>query len=199
MGGCPNMCGAAPVKPIAASRATRATRASASRRSMQPSRSTQHASGSGIAHLPPWMETSPSGSGSALTRTTTSFSERCEPSRRTTACSRRLSAAADTDRSAVPNNGRGLRRRAAGRVGKRFFRTPAGALLLEHAGRAFAELEAAQKEALRQLRGVWRGGCASAPAAPPASTAAPAGDGAWASCAAATNPRPWRSACSWPR
>jgi hypothetical protein len=64
-----------------------------------------------------------------------------------------------TLRSAVPNNGRGLRRRAAGRVGKRFFRTPVGALLLEHAGHAFAELEAAQ-EGLRQLRGWWRGGCA---------------------------------------
>jgi DNA-binding transcriptional LysR family regulator len=42
------------------------------------------------------------------------------------------------------------------RVGKRAFPTPAGALLLEHAGRAFAELEAAQ-EALRQLRGVVAG------------------------------------------
>lgn len=41
-------------------------------------------------------------------------------------------------------------------VGKRAFRTPAGALLLEHAGRAFAKLEAAQ-EALRQLRGVVAG------------------------------------------
>jgi DNA-binding transcriptional LysR family regulator len=41
-------------------------------------------------------------------------------------------------------------------VGKRAFPTPAGALLLEHAGRAFAELEAAQ-EALRQLRGVVAG------------------------------------------
>jgi hypothetical protein len=83
--------------------------------------------------------------------------------------SRPLAPAAQRGRSAVPNNDRGLRRRAAGRVGKRFFRTPAGALLLEHAGRAFAELEAAQEE-LRQLRGWWRGGCASAPAAPPAST-----------------------------
>jgi hypothetical protein len=55
------------------------------------------------------------------------------------------------------------------RVGKRFFGTPAGALLLEHAGRALAELEAAQ-EALRQLRGVVAGGCASAPTPPPAST-----------------------------
>src|SRR5258708_29099013 len=42
------------------------------------------------------------------------------------------------------------------RVGKRAFPTPAGTLLLEHAGRAFAELEAAQ-EALRQLRGVVAG------------------------------------------
>lgn len=42
------------------------------------------------------------------------------------------------------------------RVGKRAFPTPAGALRLEHAGRAFAELEAAQ-EALRQLRGVVAG------------------------------------------
>ncbi len=42
------------------------------------------------------------------------------------------------------------------RVGKRAFPTPAGAVLLEHAGRAFAELEAAQ-EALRQLRGVVAG------------------------------------------
>jgi DNA-binding transcriptional LysR family regulator len=42
------------------------------------------------------------------------------------------------------------------RVGKRAFPTPAGALLLEHAGRAFAELEAAQ-EALRQTRGVVAG------------------------------------------
>jgi DNA-binding transcriptional LysR family regulator len=42
------------------------------------------------------------------------------------------------------------------RVGKRAFTTPAGALLLEHAGRAFAELEAAQ-EALRRLRGVVAG------------------------------------------
>jgi DNA-binding transcriptional LysR family regulator len=42
------------------------------------------------------------------------------------------------------------------RVGKRAFPTPAGALLLDHAGRAFAELEAAQ-EALRQLRGVVAG------------------------------------------
>jgi DNA-binding transcriptional LysR family regulator len=42
------------------------------------------------------------------------------------------------------------------RVGKRAFLTPAGALLLEHAGRAFAELEAAQ-EALRHLRGVVAG------------------------------------------
>jgi DNA-binding transcriptional LysR family regulator len=42
------------------------------------------------------------------------------------------------------------------RMGKRTFPTPAGALLLEHAGRAFAELEAAQ-EALRQLRGVVAG------------------------------------------
>jgi DNA-binding transcriptional LysR family regulator len=42
------------------------------------------------------------------------------------------------------------------RVGKRAFPSPAGALLLEHAGRAFAELEAAQ-EALRQLRGVVAG------------------------------------------
>lgn len=42
------------------------------------------------------------------------------------------------------------------RVGKRAFATPAGALLLEHAGRAFAELEAAQ-EALRRLRGVVAG------------------------------------------
>ncbi len=41
-------------------------------------------------------------------------------------------------------------------VGKRSFRSPAGALLLEHAGRALAELEAAQ-EALRQLRGVVAG------------------------------------------
>jgi DNA-binding transcriptional LysR family regulator len=42
------------------------------------------------------------------------------------------------------------------RVGKRAFPTPAGALLLQHAARAFAELEAAQ-EALRQLRGVVAG------------------------------------------
>jgi DNA-binding transcriptional LysR family regulator len=42
------------------------------------------------------------------------------------------------------------------RVGKRAFTTPAGALLLEHAGRAFAELEAAQ-EALRRLCGVVAG------------------------------------------
>jgi len=42
------------------------------------------------------------------------------------------------------------------RVGKRAFPTPAGALLLEHAGRAFAELEAAQ-EALHRLRGVVAG------------------------------------------
>ena len=42
------------------------------------------------------------------------------------------------------------------RVGKRAFPTPAGVLLLEHAGRAFAELEAAQ-EALRRLRGVVAG------------------------------------------
>ncbi|HEU4439570.1 MAG TPA: LysR family transcriptional regulator substrate-binding protein, partial [Methylomirabilota bacterium] len=42
------------------------------------------------------------------------------------------------------------------RVGKRAFATAAGALLLEHAGRAFAELEAAQ-EALRRLRGVVAG------------------------------------------
>jgi DNA-binding transcriptional LysR family regulator len=42
------------------------------------------------------------------------------------------------------------------RVGKRAFPTAAGTLLLEHAGRAFAELEAAQ-EALRQLRGVVAG------------------------------------------
>jgi DNA-binding transcriptional LysR family regulator len=42
------------------------------------------------------------------------------------------------------------------RVGKRAFPTPAGTVLLEHAGRAFAELEAAQ-EALRQLRGVVAG------------------------------------------
>ena len=42
------------------------------------------------------------------------------------------------------------------RVGKRAFPTRAGALLLEHAGRAFAELEAAQ-EALRHLRGVVAG------------------------------------------
>jgi DNA-binding transcriptional LysR family regulator len=42
------------------------------------------------------------------------------------------------------------------RVGKRAFPTPAGALLLEHAGRAFAELEAAE-EALRALRGVVAG------------------------------------------
>jgi DNA-binding transcriptional LysR family regulator len=42
------------------------------------------------------------------------------------------------------------------RVGKRAFPTPAGVLLLEHAGRAFAELEAAQA-ALRQLRGVVAG------------------------------------------
>jgi DNA-binding transcriptional LysR family regulator len=42
------------------------------------------------------------------------------------------------------------------RIGKRAYPTPAGALLLEHAGRAFAELEAAQ-EAMRQLRGVVAG------------------------------------------
>jgi len=42
------------------------------------------------------------------------------------------------------------------RVGKRAFPTPAGSLLLQHAARAFAELEAAQ-EALRQLRGVVAG------------------------------------------
>jgi DNA-binding transcriptional LysR family regulator len=42
------------------------------------------------------------------------------------------------------------------RVGKRAFPTAAGAVLLEHAGRAFAELEAAQ-EALRRLRGVVAG------------------------------------------
>ena len=42
------------------------------------------------------------------------------------------------------------------RVGKRAFPTRAGALLLEHAARAFAELDAAQ-EALRQLRGVVAG------------------------------------------
>ena len=42
------------------------------------------------------------------------------------------------------------------RLGRRAFPTPAGALLLEHAGRAFAELEAAQ-EALRRLRGVVAG------------------------------------------
>jgi DNA-binding transcriptional LysR family regulator len=42
------------------------------------------------------------------------------------------------------------------RVGKRAFPTPAGAVLLEHAGRAFAALEAAQ-EALRGLRGVVAG------------------------------------------
>jgi DNA-binding transcriptional LysR family regulator len=42
------------------------------------------------------------------------------------------------------------------RVGKRAFPTPAGTVLLEHAGRTFAELEAAQ-EALRQLRGVVAG------------------------------------------
>jgi DNA-binding transcriptional LysR family regulator len=42
------------------------------------------------------------------------------------------------------------------RVGKRAFPTPAGTVLLEHAGRAFAELEAAE-EALRQLRGVVAG------------------------------------------
>ena len=42
------------------------------------------------------------------------------------------------------------------RVGKRAFPTRAGTVLLEHAGRAFAELDAAQ-EALRQLRGVVAG------------------------------------------
>ena len=63
---------------------------------MQPSRSMQHVSGSGTAPLPSWMETLPSGSGLALTRTATSFYERCERSHRTTACSQRPSAAADT-------------------------------------------------------------------------------------------------------
>ena len=42
------------------------------------------------------------------------------------------------------------------RVGKRAFPTRAGTVLLEHAGRAFAELDAAQ-EALRRLRGVVAG------------------------------------------
>src|SRR5260370_41694440 len=42
------------------------------------------------------------------------------------------------------------------RVGKRAFPTPAGTLLLEHAGRAFAELDRAQ-EALHLLRGVVAG------------------------------------------
>jgi DNA-binding transcriptional LysR family regulator len=42
------------------------------------------------------------------------------------------------------------------RVGKRAFPTPAGTILLEHAGRAFAELDRAQ-EALGQLRGVVAG------------------------------------------
>src|SRR5260370_17610778 len=52
------------------------------------------------------------------------------------------------------------------RVGKRAFPTPAGTLLLEHAGRAFAELEAAQ-EALRQLRGGVAGRRPPRPPPPP--------------------------------
>src|SRR5258707_11176381 len=58
------------------------------------------------------------------------------------------------------------------RVGKRAFPTPAGTLLLEHAGRAFAELEAAQ-EALRQLRGVVAGGPRLRTRPPPASPPPP--------------------------
>src|SRR2546427_6106651 len=91
------MFAAALVKPIAASRATRATRAFASRRSMRLSQSTACV-GLGYRALAVLDQTSLSGFGSVLTPTTTIFYERCEPSRRTTASSRRPSAAADTAR-----------------------------------------------------------------------------------------------------
>src|SRR5438552_1078452 len=67
---------------------------------MRSSRSMQRGSASAIVRLPSWMAMSPSGSGSAPMPTMTSFSERYKLSRRTTACSRRPSAAADAGRSA---------------------------------------------------------------------------------------------------
>src|SRR5881296_1832607 len=95
-----SMFAAAPVKPTAASEPTRITRAFVSRRFMRSSRSMQRGSASAIVRLPSWMAMSPSGSGSAPMPTMTSFSERYKLSRRTTACSRRPSAAADAGRSA---------------------------------------------------------------------------------------------------